>query len=173
MDNLRLYTISDKYIDFLKKVDTRVQNNKNRSRPYVGVVLVVDNYQYFVPMESPKPNHIKIKAGKHIMKIDDGRLGLLGFNNMIPVPTSEISIISIDSLSDKNYADLLKRQIGFLNEKKKAVYDHANGTYNLVINKKSKFLTSISCDFLSLERACKNYTPEHITKHKDSFERDR
>lgn len=69
METLKIYRISDKYIRFLKSRDTRVQDNKNRRRPYVGVVLYVGEFRYFVPMESPKPNHAKIKAGKHIMKL--------------------------------------------------------------------------------------------------------
>ena len=37
------------------------------------------------PLESPKPNHVNIKGGGPVMKLDEGRLGLMGFNNMIPV----------------------------------------------------------------------------------------
>ena len=43
MEQLKLYRISDRYIRFLKSRDHRVQDNKNRSRPYVGVVLLVGN----------------------------------------------------------------------------------------------------------------------------------
>lgn len=85
MNNLRIYRVDDRYIRFLKSRDHRVQDNKNKRRPYVGIVLTVGQYEYFVPMESPKPNHANIKSGKHIMRLDGGRLGLLGFNNMIPV----------------------------------------------------------------------------------------
>ncbi len=34
---------------------------------------------------NPQPNHVNIKGGGPVMKLDDGRLGLMGFNNMIPV----------------------------------------------------------------------------------------
>ena len=67
MESLRLYRITDKYIWYLKCRDSKVQDNKNKKRPYVGVVLHVGSFQYFVPMESPKPNHAHIKNGKHIM----------------------------------------------------------------------------------------------------------
>ncbi len=50
MDNLRLYRVSDKYIRFLKGADHRVQDNKGRRRPYVGVVLLIGGFRYFVPM---------------------------------------------------------------------------------------------------------------------------
>lgn len=60
MNNLRIYRVDDRYIRFLKSRDHRVQDNKNKRRPYVGIVLTVGQYEYFVPMESPKPNHANI-----------------------------------------------------------------------------------------------------------------
>ena len=131
MENLRLYRIDDKYIRYLKGSDSRVQNNKNKRRPYVGVVLIVSNYRYFVPMESPKPNHNNIKTGKHIMKLDEGRLGLLGFNNMIPVHDSALISFDIDQEEDKQYAELLRRQISYINRRKVDILDKASKTYFL------------------------------------------
>ena len=52
MEPLRIYRIDDKYIRFMKSRDYRVQDNKNRRRPYVGIVLYVGDFRYFVPMES-------------------------------------------------------------------------------------------------------------------------
>ena len=88
MSNLKITHIDDKYIRYLKGSDKKVQDNKNRRRPYVGIVLQIGSFDYFVPMESPKGNHDNVKSGIHILKLDDGRLGLLGFNNMIPVHKS-------------------------------------------------------------------------------------
>ncbi len=38
MKNFKLYYISEQYIDYLRQFDTRVAYNKNKTRPYVGVV---------------------------------------------------------------------------------------------------------------------------------------
>ena len=159
METLRIYRISDKYIRFLKSRDTRVQDNKNRRRPYVGVVLYVGEFRYFVPMESPKPNHANIKAGKHIMKLAGGKLGLLGFNNMIPVHEAALIAFDIDQEPDKQYAELLKRQASFINRNKADVLDHASQTYYSAISQKNKFLLEICCDFQKLEKACGQYDP--------------
>ena len=129
MLGLRIYRISDKYIRFLKSRDEKVQDNKDKKRPYVGIVLKVGSYQYFVPLESPKPNHVNIKAGKHIFKIDGGKLGIMGFNNMIPVHFSAIEMVNIDTEEDKKYADLLRRQASFFNKHKAEIYSKANDTY--------------------------------------------
>lgn len=161
MEQLKLYRISDKYIRYLKSRDHRVQDNKNRRRPYVGVVLLVGNYKYFVPMASPKPSHAKIKPGHHIMRIKNGNLGQLGFNNMIPVPEEAIICFNIDDEPDLKYAELLRRQVSFINRHKADVFDHASKTYYGVVTKKTKFLVDICCDFRNLERACSNYDPNH------------
>lgn len=49
MEALRIYRIEDQYVRFLKSRDDKVQDNKNRRRPYVGVVLYVGSFKYFVP----------------------------------------------------------------------------------------------------------------------------
>ena len=100
MQTLRIYKVDDKYIRYLNGKDSRVQYNKDAKRPYVGVVFNFAGYQYFVPMESPKPNHKSIKPGKHIIKLDGGRYGLLGFNNMIPVHKD--ALIEYDIDAEKN-----------------------------------------------------------------------
>lgn len=161
MENLRIYRITNQYVSYLSKRDEKVQYNKGQRRPYVGVVLYVGQYQYFVPMESPKPNHVHIKAGKHIMKLDGGKLGLLGFNNMIPVPPSAIVLVDIDAEPDEKYAELLRRQASFINRNKTAILSKASETYFSVTNNKNKFLVEISCDFRKLERASDRYNPNH------------
>lgn len=164
MEQLRIYRIQDKYIRFLKAKDSRVQDNKNKRRPYVGIVLVVGSYRYFVPMESPKPNHVNIKPGKHIMKLDNGKLGLLGFNNMIPAPDSALIEFDIDDEPDAEYAELLRRQAAYINRAKADVLNHASQTYYAVTKTNNSFLKRICCDFVVLEKACNRYNPNYIYK---------
>ncbi|MGM9615681.1 MAG: type III toxin-antitoxin system ToxN/AbiQ family toxin [Oscillospiraceae bacterium] len=166
MENLKLYRISDHYIRFLKSRDSRVQDNKNRRRPYVGVVLYVGEYKYFVPMESPKPNHANIKPSRHIMKLDGGRLGLLGFNNMIPVHEDAIILFDINAEPDAKYADLLRRQVTFINRNKADVMSHATKTYYNAVKGNNNFLQQICCDFKKLETACTQYNPTYRKKNK-------
>ena len=161
MENLKLYRIEGKYIHYLKSRDTRVQSNKDQKRPYVGVLLIVGSYKYFVPMESPKPNHSKIKPGIHIMKLDNGNLGLLGFNNMIPVPDSALISFDINNETDVKYAELLRRQVAYINKNKADVFDHASKTYYKSTKGNNVFLSNICCDFKKLERACDNYNPNY------------
>lgn len=151
--------VTDKYIRFLHSRDSRVQYNKGASRPYVGVVLFVGEFRYFVPMESPKPNHANLKAGAHLMKMDGGRLGLLGFNNMIPVRDDVLVPLDIDALEDTAYAELLRKQAYFCNRNKTAILDRASRTYYDTVNGSNKFFLRICCDFKALEKACRQFNP--------------
>ena len=164
MDNLRIYRISDHYIRFMNSRDTKVQYNKGARRPYVGVVFSFGGFKYFVPMESPKPNHANIKAGKHILKLANGKYGLLGFNNMIPVHKDALIEFDIDAEQDAKYRELLKRQASLCNRMKADILNHAQMTYFDVVNNKNAFLVRISCDFKKLEVACKSYRKDFKPK---------
>ena len=164
METLRIYRITDQYVNYLHKKDMKVQLNKNAKRPYVGVVFSFGGFRYFVPMESPKPNHARIKPGKHIIKLDGGRYGLLGFNNMIPVHKDALIEFDIEAEPDRKYRELLKRQASLCNRMKADILDHAQATYFDVVNGKNKFLMGISCDFKMLETACKQYKKDYRPK---------
>ncbi len=166
MQTLRIYKVEDKYIRYLHAKDEKVQYNKGAKRPYVGVVLAFAGFQYFVPMESPKPNHANIKPGKHILKLDGGRYGLLGFNNMIPVPQAALIHYDINTEPDVKYKALLQRQIAICNRMKADILNHAQMTYFDVVSGKNKFLIENSCDFKALEKACKAYNPNYTPKAK-------
>ena len=164
MENLRIYRISDHYVRYLHSRDSKVQFNKGSRRPYVGVVLRVGGYKYFVPMESPRANHVNIKPGKHIIKLDGGKMGLLGFNNMIPVPKEALIEFDIAAEPDVKYRELLKRQASLCNRMKADILNQASATYYDVVNDKNKFLVGISCDFKTLEIASKKYKKDYKPK---------
>lgn len=166
MENLRLYKIDNKYIRYLHSADSKVQHNKNAKRPYVGVVFDFGGFKYFVPMESPKPNHIKIKSGKHILKLDKGKYGLLGFNNMIPVHKDALINFDINAEKDVKYRRLLQHQIQICNRMKADILNHAQKTYFDVVNKTNTFLINISCDFKKLEKLSKKYNYNYIPPKK-------
>lgn len=164
MKTLRLYRVKDGYIRYLNSRDNKVQYNKNARRPYVGVVFDFGGFKYFVPMESPKLNHVNIKSGKHILKLKKGEYGLLGFNNMIPVHKDALIEFDINTEKDEKYKRLLQRQIAVCNSMKADILNHAQMTYFDVVTNKNKFLVSISCDFKSLEKACKAYNKDYKSK---------
>lgn len=159
MENrLYLCTIDDRYIQYLYQFDTKVLHNKNQSRKYVGVVLTVQNTSYFAPMASPKIKHIKMKKNQlDIFKIDDGKLGIINFNNMIPVPRQSIHHFDIDSIEDQKYQMLLRKQVNEIHINEADIVKKAQRLYNIVISNKQPKLNKRCCNFSLLETKCKTY----------------
>jgi protein AbiQ len=165
MESLKIYKVQDKYIRYLSTVDHRVQYNKGAHRPYVGIVLTVGSYRYFVPMESPKPNHKKLKPAVHIMPLDGGNYGQLGFNNMIPIRSDALIPFDIDSEPNPQYAELLRRQASYINRHKADVFNRASKTYfRATTATEENFFKSVCCDFKKLERACDRYDPNYVSR---------
>ena len=69
---MKFYNIKDEYINYLKKYDAKVVDNKKGKRPYVGVVLEIDGIKYYTPFTSPKEKHRKMKNTKDFRKINQG-----------------------------------------------------------------------------------------------------
>jgi len=162
MGNLRICRIDDKYVRFLHGSDYRVQHNKDARRPYVGVVLLVGSYRYFVPLESPKPSHRDLKPSVFILPIEKGRYGILGFNNMIPVPLSALISFDISAEPDPQYADLLRRQAAFFRSHEAEIMSRAAKTYFRATSKTAdEYFRKACCDFRKLEAACDRYDPNY------------
>ena len=107
---LRLYMMNMKYVRDLHRADDRVQSVSPQihksSRPFVGVVVVCENHKYCIPLDHPKEKHYNMKNDIDFMRIFDGNklIGVLNFNNMIPVHESLISILDV-KVKNKDSAD--------------------------------------------------------------------
>ncbi len=82
---MKFYNITDEYINYLKKYDAKVEDNKKGKRPYVGVVLEIDGIKYYTPFTSLKEKHRKMKNTQDFRKSNQGIYGAINFNNMIQV----------------------------------------------------------------------------------------
>ena len=93
---LKLYSIDMKYVRDLHNVDDRVQSVSPQihksNRPFVGVVVVCEDHLYCIPLDHPKEKHITMKNDVDFTRIFDGEklIGVMNFNNMIPVNESVI-----------------------------------------------------------------------------------
>lgn len=60
---MKFYKVDIDYIKYLHGFDDRVQYNSNytdmlnQNRPYIGVVLEINQQNYFAPLEHPRPSH--------------------------------------------------------------------------------------------------------------------
>lgn len=85
---MKLYNVTDAYVDYLRQFDSKVPDNKAEKRPFVGIVFSINGYNFFAPLSSPKPKHRGMKNMPDFHKINSGLQGAINFNNMIPIPNS-------------------------------------------------------------------------------------
>lgn len=106
--NLILVRLDPDYCNYLRKFDSKVPYNYNKKelRPFIGVLFEVNNFKYFAPLSSPKFKHLKLQNKIDFLKIDNGKLSAINFNNMLPVCENNIIILDLDnkcvSLDEKN-----------------------------------------------------------------------
>ena len=156
MDRLKFYNIDDKYIEYLYQFDKKVPFNKNSKRPYIGIILEINEITYFAPMFSPKQQHNKYKANATHIRIGKD-LGMIKLNNMIPVNKENLKYINFNDIQDKKYKNLLIQQNNFIQLNTDEIRQTAEKLYKFVTIDKKDFFIKLCCDFKLLEEKCKNY----------------
>lgn len=166
---LELYTVDKTYFDVLRTVDKKVPFVKE-NRPFLGMVLRVNDKNYFVPLASPKEKHKQMNNQIDIIKIQNGELGVINFNNMIPIPISKCNKIEVTSLPDIKYQKLLKKQLNWCNRHQKEILASAQTLYQNIYYSGyvNLNLRSRCCDFKRLEEKCREYMMSNLL-HEDEF----
>ena len=173
---LRLYRIEMKYIRDLAKKDDNVlsispQTGKD-TRPFIGIVIPYGEIKYCIPLSSPKPKHAGMKNDRDFSKIVDSRgklIGVLNFNNMIPVCDSvlvdyDITIRAGDDEPERAYKHLLNDQLRWCNDNQEAIERKAARLYAIVTEEpcKMRALKRRCCDFKKLERVMARWASRGI-----------
>ena len=153
---MKLYYVDEDYINELRNVDERVLLNKS-TRPYLGVVLSINDLNYFVPLSSPKENK---KLSIKLFEVNNiqNRLGYLLFLNMIPVPDKYLSKIDMQYIKEQDleYYNLLTNQLIFIRQENQRIVNKAQKVYKNAVIKKVSFFESMCVDYLALERYVKD-----------------
>ena len=164
MNNLKLVIIDECYCDYLRTFDSKVAYNygKKDTRPFIGVLFNVGNVEYFAPLSSPKAKHLTMKSRIDFLKVDNGNLGVVNFNNMIPVTSNNYSVVDLNrktnNLNELKYLLLLQNQYKWLNAHSDIIRKRAQNLYIKYDNKKlPKIIYDRCCNFKLLEKACKQY----------------
>lgn len=130
---MKFYHIKDDYISFLREFDKKVSENKQEGRPYVGTLIQMGDVGYYAPFTSPKKKHLQMKNGKDFRKIDQGKLGAINFNNMIPVANTALMLIDIDHEPDLQYRRLLQNQYKAIKADFSAIVQTAKALRKIVL----------------------------------------
>lgn len=171
---LNLYSISDKYIKYLRQFDDKIYDNKEDirtyERKYLGIVLTVNEFNYYIPMSSPKKSDyldmdkkIIRKDTKTIIRIHEGgRLyGTLRISNMIPVPITELEPYIISSENDLKYKDVILGELRYINNNSKKIIKYAKTVYNQKMKNIDIGYIKNTVDFKLLEEKLKKWNEEN------------
>lgn len=194
MDKLKIYSVSDEYISFLRNDEKlkSVFDNKTESRihtrKYLGIVFEYNTFKYFVPFSSPKKSdYIVAKDGtktirKSIIPIirmttNDtitGTVelkGTLKLSNMIPVPESALTPYDISQEPDTNYRQIVQKEWDFIRVNTSLIFKNARVIYNqktkcvaLYKDKKVPGYLNDTIDFQYAEQKCMEFQENKLLK---------
>lgn len=147
-----------KYIRNLHNADDRVPSVSpqigKEDRPFVGIVVMINGRKYCIPLSKPKEKHNRMKGSIDFTKIiHNGEfLGVLNFNQMIPVEQDQLRIIDINIHKHDN-SDTRRKKIRLIKEAEWLV-DHEGE-----VNNKARVLYSkyFSDEIFSARKNCLNF----------------
>ncbi len=152
-----------KYVRDLHNSDDKVQSISPQihksNRPFVGIVVVCGEHMYCVPLDHPKEKHYKMKNDVDFTRIFDGEklMGVMNFNNMIPVDESVITKMDLrikknESSSEKAYKILCAKELDWIQKNQDAIVKKANKLYRMITTGEANNLLRNRCvDFKKLE----------------------
>ncbi len=171
---LNLYSISDNYIKYLRKFDDKIYDNKEEirthERKYLGIVLTVNEFNYYIPMSSPKKSDyldfdkkIIRNDTKTIIRIhDNNRLyGTLRISNMIPVPITELEPYIISNEDDLKYREVILGKLRYINNNSDRIVKYVKTVYNQKIRDIDVGYIKNTVDFKLLEEKLKEWNKEN------------
>ncbi len=160
---IRLYAIIDAYIAKLSSIDKRVlsnhENDRKHARPYIGFLIKIKDFNYFLPLSSEDPKDYdeqgKLRfSTQTILRMKNKKgdfLGKILLNNMIPAPDSEIQEISLEKealtlnkqmnsfiIKENKYKDLLIDELNWIKENILEITRKAKRLYSAKINENNK-----------------------------------
>ena len=165
MGRLSFYIVKSDYCDFLRATDSCVPltSDEKEGRPFVGLLFEVNGVNYYAPLTSPKPKHLRMHNQVDFIKINGGVYGAINLNNMIPIHNNSITLVNPtiqenDSAEDIAYKQLLSNQLTWCNAHKDDILDKALKLYQMVTSGKGyPQLISRCCNFILDEQKLREY----------------
>jgi len=176
----KIYSVSDGYIKFLQKscpnVYSNKENTRTHTRKYIGIVIKINEFHYYIPMSSPKKTdyqkagsgmairksivpiiRIVVKNSKGIKELK----GTLRVSHMIPVPATELKLYDIDNEPDKAYRDLIRDEMIFIRQNKVKIGNNAKVIYKQKLNEDETvgYIKS-ALNYKLLEEKCRQFVAE-------------
>ena len=182
MEDLRVYSVSDEYIDYLRVHDPNVYSNKvdkrTHTRKYIGVVIKLAGYNYYIPMSSPKDTDYQLAGDSKVIKKsivpiirmvvkntkgEKELKGTLRISHMIPVPETELELYDFEHETDAEYKDLVQNEVIFIRKQSQKIVSNAHLLYKQKIMKdETAGYIKFALDYAMLEKLCDEYIKERV-----------
>ena len=141
------YTVNPDYLEYLNQIDSEVYYNpsyRNSIKPFVGIIVGIENYNYFIPISSAKEKHKRWKnvSDEHflIYEVIDNNITI---NGDIYKYYSDEEKMHILSILEKEYAFCLKVKTKVLKKVEKLYQKQ----------KETGTIRRANCNFSELEKA--------------------
>lgn len=180
-DNLGFYNVDTRYLQYLNTIEPEVQFTQEKDytqKPFLGILVIIETYTYFIPLTSGKPKHAKWKnvgsahyliyeqvpkaelrkrdIYKSISETDALQIfAALDLKKMIPVADGLYSRIEFAKLEDQKYADLLEKEYRFCQKIQDGILSKVTQIYRE--QKETGKVYPMYCNFSRLEDACNQY----------------
>ena len=171
------YTVNLDYLKYLNSIDSEVYYNssyQNTIKPFVGIIVGIEDYHYFIPLSSAKEKHKKWKnvSDEHFLIYevinnslvkDSGIyknysdkekiqiLSILDIKKMIPIPLGCYEKVVFEELNDEDYQNLFQKEYHFCLTIKEKVLKKVEKIYQK--QKETGIVRKTNCNFLKLEEA--------------------
>ena len=160
MEDVGIYEVNERYVDYLAPLAPHLFHNKRHgqkfSRKYIGVVLTVNDMDYFAPLSSFKDKHRKMKEGLDLIKLKD--YAVINLNCMFPVPENQCTYVDISKVEDPSYRSLLRAEYREIRALSGRIRKNARNLYQHKIKNGTSTRLAARCnDFTVLETACKEF----------------
>lgn len=180
---MKLYSVTDGYIDFLRSAYKHVYSNKElerqNTRKYLGIVLTIDKYNYYIPLSSAKEKDYIVVNGRRIIKKDtffifrivsnkcgrDELKATIRFANMIPVPDNELIQYDINNEPDEDYRSLVREELEYIRKNETTIIRRARVIYKNKTQGNTENVYTKCLDFNGLEKMCDIWV-KNINQHK-------
>ncbi len=183
-NELGIYNIDVPYLKHLHDdIDSEVYYAPSRyeTKPFLGIVVGIGDYTYFIPFSSSKPKHLKWKnvapdhyliyevvkkdslSPKAVCKPDNGGMvrhiiAVLDMKKMIPVPAGCYSKVDFSKITDTTYKAILEKEYRFCQSIQDGILKKVAQIYSE--QKESGTVRKFYCNFAALEAACDEYKKE-------------
>lgn len=159
MNHIKFYQVSPSYVDYLVPYAPHLFHNKQigqqNERKYIGILLHINDMDYFAPLSSFKDKHKKMNEGLDFIKIKN--YAVINLNNMFPVPKGQYFYVDISKEKNPKYKSLLLAEYRYIKSIQDKIRKNAASLYQLKVKGKTSPLTKRCNDFLKLEELCREY----------------